>query len=287
MTLTLMPQPPGHCWQTEATQLSGPGGHGASASSLSISFSRTHPDRASPAKAAVENFKKSRRSSSISRVHYLAESGLHGSPMTAIAVGVDLFLPMARDAPVHVDRLRWPPWRGIARFDLPMARLALLLPQDDVAPVGEEGVVGNPVESDPTDLFLLLGILGELLLFLHVLGLLGVSLVAEPQRLPRRSRAGSIEDGGNDQEKNDGYGQRRPVHETFSPLYMEGSVTSPLPLGTCDPGSLDRPDQFPRVKVLQEISAGPRPICLLLFGLILVRGQHQDPGLGGGGGGPA
>src|SRR3990170_4041844 len=285
MTLTLMPQPPGHCWQTEATQLSGPGGHGASASSLSISFSRTHPDRASPAKAAVENFKKSRRSSSISRVHYLAESGLHGSPMTAIAVGVDLFLPMARDAPVHVDRLRRPPWGDIARFDLPMTRLALELPQDDVAPVGEEGVVGNPVESDPTDLFLLLGILGELLLFLHVfgflglrplvtveairksrqpggsmflvmrvtgaaLGLLDVGLVTKPHGLPRRRApgGGGKEDGGNDQEKNDSDGQRRLAHETFSPLYMEGPVISLLPLETCDPGSLDRPDQFPRVK---------------------------------------
>jgi hypothetical protein len=75
--------------------------------------------------------------------------------------------------------------------------------------------------------------------------------------LPRRSGPGEIEDGGNDQEKNDSDGQRRPVHETFSPLYMEGSVTSLLPLGTSDPGSLDGPDQFPRVKVLQKISAGP------------------------------
>jgi hypothetical protein len=75
--------------------------------------------------------------------------------------------------------------------------------------------------------------------------------------LPRRSRAGSIEDGGSDQEKSDRYGQRRLVHETSSPLYMEGSVISLLPLGTCDPGSLDGPDQVPRVKVLQKISAGP------------------------------
>src|SRR3990170_2039785 len=143
MTLTLIPQPPGHCWQTEVIHFSGPGGHGASASSLSISFSRTHPDRASPAKAAVENFRKSRRSSSISRIHYHSERIKRGyidviasdqrergnlavlyctiagllrrfaprndaiintfvldrvlteSPMTAIAVGADFFLPMA------------------------------------------------------------------------------------------------------------------------------------------------------------------------------------------------
>src|SRR3990172_650857 len=80
---------------------------------------------------------------------FVLDRVLTESPMTAVAVGVDLFLPMARDAPVHLDRLRRPPWRGIARFDLPMARLALELPQDDVPPVGEEGVIGNPVESDP------------------------------------------------------------------------------------------------------------------------------------------
>jgi hypothetical protein len=186
-----------------------------------------------------------------------------------------------------------------------MARLALELPQDDVAPVGEEGVVGDPVKSDPAELCLLLGILGELLLFLHVFGFLGlrplvtveaigeprhpgggmfliirvagaalslldVGLVTKPQGLPRRSRAGGIEDGGNDQEKNDSDGQRRPVHETLSPLYMEGPVISLLPLETCDPGSLDLPDQFPRVEILEEISTGPGTICLLLFCFILV-----------------
>lgn len=53
-----------------------------------------------------------------------------------------------------------------------MACLALKSPPDDVKPVREKRVIGNPIQPDPADLLLLLGVVGQLLLFLDILGLL-------------------------------------------------------------------------------------------------------------------
>ena len=85
--------------------------------------------------------------------------------MTRIAIVCDFRFRMAIHAPFHRHLRQGFRWRGFTLTDVPMAGLALDLPQEDMTSVGIEDVIGLPIKAFPGDFPPLFGKLPDFFFF--------------------------------------------------------------------------------------------------------------------------
>ena len=85
--------------------------------------------------------------------------------MTRIAIVCDFRFRMAIHAPFHRHLRQGFRWRGFTLTDVPMAGLALDLPQEDMTSVGIEDVIGLSIETFPRDFLSLFGKLPDFFFF--------------------------------------------------------------------------------------------------------------------------